>query len=186
MRLAKKQLFPTLLPLAVVLFSTILTSTSQAAEAKGWAGGLLGLSVPSASGTTSRGTYGITAGAKVGSELGVGGYFLTSHKDEDASSVLAGSKADFGYDMYGVEVSYFFDGEAEGVYLGGRIGTTKVKAPGYVDGTAANYGAVAGFNQFLGDHFSIGGEVSFFSVDKANAINGFTMLNFLGSAKLWF
>lgn len=154
---------------------------AEGGDASVWVGALFGLSVPNASNTSSRTTYGLTGGAKVGSELGVGGYYLTSHKDED----VAGTKVPFDYDLYGVEGAYHFEGEAKGVYLGGRLGVSKVKA-GTVDGSPMNFGAMAGYNYFLGDHFSLGGEVNFMSVEKAGSINGFTMLNFLASAKAWF
>ncbi|MES2964815.1 MAG: hypothetical protein V4760_13065 [Bdellovibrionota bacterium] len=151
----------------------------------GWVGALGGLSIPNASNTSARMAVGVTGGAMLGSEMGIGGYYLTSSKDE------TGGK--FGYDLYGVEFTYHFEGEAAGVFLGGRVGTSKITG-GAVTTSPLNYGALAGVNKFLGDSFSIGGEVSFFSVPESNTtvatvpvtINGFTMLNFLASAKFWF
>ncbi|MEK7357440.1 MAG: outer membrane beta-barrel protein [Bdellovibrionota bacterium] len=151
------------------------------AEQAGWVGGLFGLSIPNADQTTSRGAFGITGGAKLGSEWGIGGYYLTSHKDE------TGGK--FGYDLYGIEFAYHFEGEAAGVYLGGRVGTSKITS-GAITTSPTNYGAVAGFNHFLSDHVSLGGELNFFSVPEststATTVKGFTMLNFLAAAKFWF
>lgn len=149
------------------------------AEPKGWIGALGGLSVPNQSDSTSRLMFGITGGAKLGTEFGVGGYFLSASKDE------GGSLGTFTYEMYGVEFAYHFEGEANGVYVGGRLGTSKVKAGG-ISASPLNYGAVAGYNHFLGENFSLGGEVNFFSIPTENNVRGFTMLNFLGSAKFWF
>lgn len=159
------------------------------ADPAGWVGGLFGLSIPNANNTTSRGAFGITGGAKLGSEWGIGGYYLTSSKDE------TGGK--FGYDLYGVEFAYHFEGEAAGVYLGGRVGTSKLTSSAAgTDFTTSplNYGAVAGFNHFLGERVSLGGELNFFSIPESSTtvgattstIAGFTMLNFLASAKFWF
>jgi hypothetical protein len=163
------------------------------ADPAGWVGGLFGLSVPNYENTTSRGMYGITGGAKLGSEWGFGGYYLTSSKDDE------GATGKFAYDLYGVEFAYHFEGEAAGVFIGGRLGTSNLTA-----GTTAlqvktsplHYGAVVGYNKFLNDSFSLGGEVNFFSIPESSAtpaaspasvtVKGFTMLNFLASAKFWF
>ena len=160
-------------------------ANASSSDPSGWVGALGGMTIPNADNTTSRLAFGITGGAKLGSEWGVGGYYLTSSKDESVGK--------FGYDLYGVEVSYFFEGEAAGVYLGGRLGTSKLTAGiAGTDTTTSpmNWGAVAGVNKFLGDNFSLGGEVNFFSIPESTSnavtLKGFTMLNFLASAKFWF
>ncbi len=176
--------------LATTAFLMTFASTALA-EPSAWVGGLFGLSVPNASNTNSRGMYGITGGAKLGSEYGIGAYYLTSSKDEDTAT----GKSAFNYDLYGAEFTYQFEGEAAGVYLGGRIGTSKVKS-GIVTTSPMNYGAVAGFNRMLGESFSIGGELSWMSVASSSGtgsgqttstpIDAFSMINFLATLKLWF
>ena len=171
------------------------TSAVALAEPAGWVGGLFGLSIPNYDNTSSRLMYGITGGAKVGTELGLGAYYLTSSKDEDAA-VAGGAKQPFNYDMFGIEFAYHFEGEAKGVYVGGRLGTSKIKAGSPVSYTTSpvHYGAVGGYNKFLGENFSLGGEFNFMSVPESSVdVNGtsqkikaFSMLNFLFSAKLWF
>lgn len=162
-----------------------LANAAAGGDQAGWVGALGGISIPNADNTTSRTAFGITGGAKLGSEWGIGGYYLTSTKDE------TGGK--FGYDLYGIEFAYHFEGEAAGVYLGGRVGTSKITA-GTASTSPTNYGALAGFNHFVTDNFSLGGEVNFFSVPESTTtvasttttVKGFTMLNFLASAKFWF
>lgn len=163
------------------------------ADPAGWVGGLFGLSIPNYENTTSRTAFGITGGAKLGSEWGFGGYYLTSSKDDE------GATGRFAYDLYGVEFAYHFEGEAAGVYMGGRFGTSKMTAGptgSQVSTSPLNYGAVVGYNHFLSDNLSLGGEVNFFSIPESSAtpagsttavtVKGFTMLNFLASAKFWF
>lgn len=181
--------------LLTILVATMLISggplVSEAAtvEPKGWIGGLFGLSIPNYENSTSRTLLGITGGAKLGTEWGVGGYFMTSQKDESSNGVTT----KFGYDLYGVELAYHFEGEARGVYLGGRLGTSKVTL-GDLTTSPMNYGAVAGYNHFVTDQFTLGGEANFMSVEKSSGsvsgvsadIKGFSALNFLASAKFWF
>jgi hypothetical protein len=167
--------------LVAALTASFLAPARAMAEGdqKGWIGAVGGLTVPAQDDSSTRPMLGITGGAKIGSEMGVGGYFFTSSKDEGAPLKT------FSYDLFGVEFGYHFEGEARGVYLAARVGTSKVKAAG-VSASPMNYGAVAGYNYFLNEQVSVGGEVNFFSVTGANDIDGFTMLNFLGSAKFWF
>ncbi len=171
------------LSLLVALVAAV-TSFSNAAHAEydspAWVGAMYGLSVPSASNTNSRGMFGITAGAKLGTEYGLGVYYMSSHNKE--------SGADFNYDLYGVEFGYHFEGEARGAYFGGRLGTSKIKVGG--DSTSPfHFGVFAGYNYFLNDHFSLGGDASFMSIsqssDNGDTLKGFTTLNFLLTAKFW-
>lgn len=159
----------------------------------GWIGGALGLSIPNADSTTSRGIYGISGGAKLGSEWGIGAYFLTSSKDESTST---GTIA-FNYELYGVEFAYHFEGEAVGAYIGGRVGTSKVKSGSgttLVSTSPSHYGLVGGYNHFLTNQFSLGGEINYLSVPSSSAsvsgspvtINSFSIMNFLFTGKLWF
>jgi hypothetical protein len=180
--------------LVIFVASGLLMSSIAHAEPKAWVGGIFGLSIPNADSTTSRALMGVTGGAKVGSEFGVGGYFLSSKKDES----VAGGASAFDYELYGVEIGYHFEGEAEGVFLAGRVGTSKLKsgdATSSVSVSPAHFGAVAGVNRFISENFSIGGEASFFSVEGASGLaasgatattKSFTMLNFAATAKLWF
>ncbi len=165
--------------LVVAVLAAFGTPSISQADPKGWVGAIGGLSVPNSSNSTSRLMFGITGGAKLGSEFGIGGYFLSASKDE------GGALGTFTYEMYGVELAYHFEGEANGVYIGARLGTSKVKSGG-VSISPLNYGAVAGYNHFLNDNFSLGGEVNFFSIPSESNVSGFTMLNFLGTAKFWF
>jgi hypothetical protein len=164
--------------LAVAFLTTMAARPAHAIEIPhAWAGGLFGLSVPNADDTTSRGMYGITAGAKLGDNLGLGAYYLTSHKDE--------SSTQFNYDLYGVQLSYHFDGEASGAWFGGRIGTSKVTV-GADSKSPLNIGVVGGYDYMLVDHLSIGGEVNWMSISEASPISGFSSLDFLAALKLWF
>ena len=59
-----------------------VASAAGGGDANGWVGVQGGLSVPNYSNTTARPMFGITAGAKLGSEFGIGAYYNTSKKDE--------------------------------------------------------------------------------------------------------
>lgn len=181
-----KSLFRSVLAPGVIAIVAMSTSSAHAADPTAWVGGIFGLAVPNADDTTSRAIYGLTGGAKIGSELGVGVYYLTSQKDED---LTGGVKGKFDFDLYGVELAYHFEGEAKGVYLGGRLGTSKVRVGtplGNVSTSPFHWGLVAGYNHMIGDHFSIGGEANFMSVAEADNIKSFNTLNFLATGKLWF
>ena len=155
--------------------AALTAASAQAVDAKAWAGGLLGLTVPSANGTTSRSQYGLTAGAKVGTELGVGVYYLSSQKTEDGIGA-------YNFDLYGAQVGYHFEGEADGVFIAGRIGTSKV---GPNNLSPMNIGVVAGYDYLLSEHLSLGGEVSYMSIAASGNQGGFTTLGFLAALKLW-
>lgn len=186
--------FPSFARRLLVGLSFLALAPVAHAEPQAWVGGLLGLSIPNADDTSARPIYGITGGAKLGSEYGIGAYYLTSQKEED----VAGAKSSFDVDLYGVEVAYHFEGEAKGVYLGGRLGTSKVRvgASGNTHSTSPfHWGLVAGYNHMLGENFSLGGEANVMSVASSKytstlglerTIDGFTMLNFMATAKLWF
>lgn len=167
-----------------------VSSRAEGIDANGWVGALGGLHVPDAEDTSSRLAYGVTAGAKLGTEWGFGGYYLTSSKEEDVN----GLKVDFDYSMIGAEVAYHFEGEAAGVYLGGRIGMTTLDV-GTSDAKPMHLGLMAGYNHWLNDYFSIGGEAAFLNVASsddmiggamADVREGFNILSFMASAKLWF
>jgi len=167
------------------------------ADKVAWVGGDYGLSVPNESNTTSRGVFGINGGAKIGSEFGVGAYYLSSHKDESVNGVTQ----PWNYDLYGVMAGYFFEGEANGVYLGVMLGTSKVgSSVGGISYQTSpfHYGFVAGYDYLIGEHFSLGGNLNYISVASSSATvalpsgsitqstDPFGMLNFLVSAKIWF
>lgn len=180
----KRTFTPKFLALALTCFSFAATlAVAPVAHAEedpnGWVGGLLGLTVPNADETSSRSMWGLTAGAKLGSEWGLGAYYLTSHKDEGTPI------GDFNFDLYGVQCGYHFEGEARGVFLAGRVGTSKLTS-GVTDISPMNLGAVAGYDFFLGDHFSLGGEASFMNISGSDGIESFTILSFMGAAKFWF
>ena len=169
------------LALIVALFYSLSSHAAGLEDRQGWAGGLVGISVPNADNTSSRLMYGVTAGAKLGSEYGLGAYFLNSEKKEDLT--------DFNYQLFGVQLSYHFEGEAAGAYFGARVGISKVKTL-IGETSPTNYGVVGGYDHALGDRFSLGGEASYMAVAKGTSngqpIDAFGMINFLASLKFWF
>lgn len=163
--------------LAALALSTLISVPALAAEIPhAWVGGLLGISVPNYDNTTSRGMFGLTAGAKLGDNLGLGAYYMTSSKDENGGR--------FNYDLYGVQLSYHFDGEATGAWFGGRVGTSKIDVGSSY--SPMNIGAVAGYDYLLTDHLSLGGEINWMSISESSPLKSFSTLNFLGALKLWF
>lgn len=172
--------------LALALVSWMSMAASEArAEPQAWIGGLFGVAIPNADDTSARTIYGATGGAKLGSELGIGGYYLTSQKEED----VRGIKSQFDVDLYGVELAYHFEGEAAGAYMGGRLGTSKVRVgpSGQTSSTSPfHWGLVAGYNYMLGERFSLGGEANFMSVSSSTNVDSFSLLNFMATAKVWF
>jgi hypothetical protein len=174
-----------LIPLSFLALA-LFTSGMAQADATGYIGGMVGLSVPDADHTTSRLGYGVKGGALLGTEFGVSGYYVTSTKEEKFS----GSTFDFGYDMFGIEGSYNFEGEAKGAFFGARLGMTKVKVGDDVSTSPMHYGLVAGYDHMLGDAFSIGGEASWTSVAKSDDngfdVKGFNVIGLMATIKMWF
>ena len=163
--------------LLVVALSGAYSASALAADLPhAWIGGLFGLAVPNANNTTSRGMYGLTVGAKLGDNLGVGAYYNTSNKDETAGR--------FNYDLYGVQLSFHFDGDAVGSWFGGRIGTSKVDTGTIY--SPMNYGLVAGYDYLFAPHVSLGGELNWMSISSSGNLNSFSTLDFLLALKLWF
>lgn len=158
-----------------------------------YAGGLLGLSVPSASNSSARPMMGINAGAMLGTEFSVGGYYLYSGKKESSN----GTDFDFIYQLYGVEAQYRFEGEAKGAFFGVRAGLSKVKlrvGSFEVETSPVHFGLVGGYDYRILPNVSLGGEISWMSLSQAETTtagltvrsDSFNTLNFLGSAKFWF
>ena len=169
------------LALIVALFFSLTSNAAGLEDRQGWAGGLVGITVPNADNTSSRLAYGVTAGAKLGSEYGLGAYFLNSSKKEDL--------ADFNYQLFGIQLSYHFEGEAAGAYFGARVGISKVKVA-LSEISPTNYGLVGGYDHALSEQVSLGGEASYMAVasgtDNGASIDSFGMINFLASLKFWF
>lgn len=187
-------------------FLACFAGTAHAAnggDPSGWVGAEGGLTVPNYTNTTARPDMGITAGAKLGSEYGIGAYYHTSTKSESAN----GSTFNFGYDLYGVMAGYFFEGDAKGVFLGAMLGMAKVSNQATVSGVTYNlstspvhYGLAAGFDKMLGSMFSIGGEVSYVSIAGSSTnytptgsaaavtanLDPFSILNAMITLKFWF
>jgi len=171
-----------------------LSSTAQAGiDSNGWVGGLLGIHIPDAEDTTARLGWGVTAGAKLGTEWGFGAYYLNSGKEESSNGI----KFDFDYTMYGVEAGYHFEGEAAGVYVGGRLGMTRVDSRILgvdIDFQPFHFGFMAGYNHWLTEQISIGGEASYMNVasDKDTVsgatleLESFNIIAFMASVKFWF
>jgi opacity protein-like surface antigen len=182
------------LGLMLALVLSVTTLSAQAAEDKaGFVGAVAGLSVPDADNSSARAMYGFTGGAKLGSEFGVAGYFLTSTKEESANGI----NYDFKYNLYGVQASYHFEGEAIGAWFGARLGLSKVTTKAgtvEIDGSPFHFGVAGGYDHFLTDNLSLGAEISYLNVAKFNSTvagvtyesKAFNMINFLGAAKFWF
>lgn len=178
--------------LLVVFAALSLCHSANAAETSIWAGGAFGVLVPNKSGSTARPQYGITAGAKLGSEFGLGAYYLTSKKDE------AAPLGTFDLDFYGVEGSFHFEGEAKGAYFAARLGITKIDAETgatKVSVSPFHVGLAGGYNYAIAENVSVGGDIAFYSVSKGEAtsltgavvsVDSFSALGFLASAKFWF
>ncbi len=182
-----------------LMFSTMITTTAfgqTAADAvfdsKGWVGGLFGLHVPTYDDVDSRTAWGITAGAKMGSEIGLGAYYLSAPGDAS----LGGAGGEFNYSLVGIELTYQFEGEASGMYFGGRLGLTSLEtsvATVTNDFNPYHWGALVGYNHFLARTISIGGEGTFFSVPKDSDASGvpaqskaFEIISLMASMKFWF
>lgn len=164
---------------------------AAAGEHELWVGAAAGLAVPNKSSTTPRAQYGATLGAKIGTEFAVGAYYLTARKDE------GGALGSFNFDLYGVEGTYHFEGEAKGAYFGLRMGISKVEVG---TGTTAlsvspfHWGPVVGYNHMLGENLSLGADVAYYSISKGDgtttggatvSVDGFSTLSFLATLKLW-
>lgn len=175
-----------------LLFSSALIlglATPAMAQAKGYVGGGIGMSVPNAEDTSARPMYGIIGGARLDGEIGIGGFYFTSSKDETVNNV----EVPFDYDLYGLEGSFHFEGVADGAFVAARIGIAKVKtktAVGTVNYSPMTWGLLAGYDYFLNEHFSLGAEGGFMSVldDKSTKgdLKHFITLDFLAAAKFWF
>jgi hypothetical protein len=179
--------------LAAVLFLSLF-STFASAAAEGeqalWVGGAAGALVPTKSSTTARGAFGATVGAKIGTEFGFGGYYFTSPKDEGST------QGKFDLNFYGVEGTYHFEGEAKGAYFGIRLGITKIDSgtgSSAISVSPFHVGVVGGYNHWLTDSISLGGDVTVYSVSKGDAtvsggtvsVDSFSALSFLGTLKFW-
>jgi hypothetical protein len=179
---------------AAVTVTTVFSVNANAAaegEQALWVGGAAGVLVPNKSSTNPRGEYGVTVGAKIGTELGLGAYYFSASKDE------GGTVGKFDLNLYGIEGTYHFEGEAKGAYFGVRLGITKMDfgvSPNEVSASPFHIGAVGGYNHWVTDNLSIGGDLSFYSISKgeATSTNGFTTtvdsfsaLSFLATVKLW-
>ncbi len=189
-------LLSSLLSIVVSLVVSTVASTSALAAVDGseaalWVGGSGGVFVPNKSGTSARSQLGLTVGAKIGSELAIGGYYSTSQKAEGAPH------GQFDVAFYGIEGSYHFEGEARGAYFGARIGITKMDfglSPNEVTASPFHVGLIGGYNHWLSRSVSVGGDLGFYSVSKGEAtsragvtstVDSFTALSFLATAKFW-
>ena len=178
--------------LSILSVTILLGSLNQAFAGEDRAGNIgasYGLSVPDYAGSTSRTIVGFQGTAKLGSEWGLGGYYLSSSKTESGTALTG----DFTYQLYGVKGTYHFEGEARGVYFGGMLGVSKIHA-GTADTSPTHYGALAGYDKMFGDMFSVGGEFSYVMVGASSTtlsgvnvnLNSFNALNFSVGIKLWF
>lgn len=178
------------LSLFALLCFAFVPAQAAGIDSAGYVGGTFGLNIPDYEDTSARAAFGIVGGAKLGTELGLGGYFLSSNKEE----TINGARTDFNYSMYGIEGAYHFEGEAAGVYLGLRLGLTNVDT-GVADFAPYHWALLAGYNHWLMDNFSLGGEASFTSVAKDEdtlasgataSLDAFNIIGFMATAKFWF
>jgi hypothetical protein len=169
-------------------FLTLLAAVSAQAsvvERSGWMGGTFGLLVPSAVNTTSRTGFGVQGGAKLGTELGIGAYYVSSTKSESVNGVAT----DFNFDLFGAQAGYHFEGEAQGAYFAGRLGLSKVKS-GTTNFSPAHFGVLVGFDRLVGEFFSVGGELSYMVITGSDVdgkrLDQNGILGFSAAAKFWF
>ena len=154
-------------------------------------GAMGGMMVPNKSGTAARPGFGVHVGAQLGTEFGIGGYYLSSKKDE------GGTIGNFDMDFFGIEGVYRFEGEAKGGYFGGRLGVSKINvglSTSQVNLSPYHVGFIGGYDRFLTDFISIGGELGFYSVGQSEAtpsigskvtVDSFTALSFMACLKFW-
>ncbi|CAN5565998.1 hypothetical protein BH10BDE1_BH10BDE1_29490 [soil metagenome] len=179
---------------AVVAVTTVFSVQAKAAadgEKALWVGGAAGVLIPNKSSTNPRGEYGVTVGAKIGTELGLGAYYFSAKKEE------GGAIGKFDLDFYGIEGTYHFEGEAKGAYFGVRLGITKMDfgvPAAQVSASPFHVGVIGGYNHWVTDNLSIGGDLSFYSVSKGEStalsgttvsVDSFSALSFLATVKLW-
>ena len=176
----------------LILTIAVLTTAHFAQAAEDYAGNVgvaYGLSVPDYSGTTSRSIMGLQGTAKLGSEWGLGAYYLTSGKSESSNNL----SGDFNYQLYGIKGTYHFEGDARGVYFGALLGISKVHITNY-DTSPTHYGILGGYDHMLGSMISIGGELSYIAVGSSSTTynaqpydqKSFNTLNFMAELKFWF
>lgn len=183
------KLLKSLLGLALLTIST--HSFAAGDDGAGNVGVLMGISVPDYSNSTARSIVGLEGTAKLGSEYGFGAYYLSSSKSESVSS----QSVDFNYQLYGVRGTYHFEGEAKGAFFGAMLGISKVKQSN-IESSPMHFGLLGGFDKMLGSMFSIGGEISYISVQSSNGtvsgtsttgnLNSFNTINILVALKFWF
>lgn len=170
----------------VVMVSGGIAGQQAFAQAKGYVGGMAGMSVPSYDSTTARTGYGFMGGVRLDGELGVGAYFLGSSKTEDFN----GESTPFNYQLYGIEGSFHFEGIADGAFLGIRVGTTKLRVGSNINTSPTHLGPIFGYDRIFDDNFSVGVEGSWISVDSSSQsqknIKNFNILSFNAVAKMWF
>ncbi len=174
-----------LLAVAVLTQIVNLLPAESAEDHAGNVGVSYGLAVPDYTGTTSRSLLGLQGTAKLGSEWGLGGYYLTSNKTESGGDVT--------FQLYGIKGTYHFEGDARGVYFGGMVGVSKLQVT-TVDTSPTHYGVLAGYDKMLGDMFSVGGEFSYIMIGSSSttlsganvALKSFNTLNFSVGVKFWF
>jgi hypothetical protein len=182
--------------LAFVGAMSLAASSAQAATRSDSTSGMSfgamgGMLVPNKSGTAARPGFGVHVGAQLGTEFGIGGYYLSSKKDE------GGTVGQFDLDFFGIEGVYRFEGEAKGGYFGGRLGISKINVGSsatQVNMSPYHIGFIGGYDRFLTDFISIGGELGFYSIGKGEStpqsgvavtVDSFTALSFLASVKFW-
>lgn len=170
----------------LIVMALFISTSSAYAQAKGYAGLGIGLSVPDAEDTSARAMYSIMGGARLDGEFGIGGFYISSSKEESRSNL----DVDFNYNLYGIEGSFHFEGVADGAFFGARVGLAKVKVADQ-NYSPMVWGIHLGYDHFLTEAFSLGCEAGFLSVSgeaKSNAtdLDGFTMVNFMAVTKMWF
>lgn len=172
-----------------MVFLSLAVSPMANAQAKGYLGGFLGMSIPDYDDTSARPMFGLLGGARLDGEWGLGGFYLSSSQEEDVN----GTKFDFNYQIYGFDGTFHLEGVADGAYVGARLGFAKLEV-GSVSVSPMAWGLHFGYDHFFTENFSAGVEAGFMSVEGDSdtvgtttvTTDGFTLLNFAATGKFWF
>lgn len=150
-----------ILTAVVALALTAIPAQAQTHSKIGYAAGLLGLAIPTQSGTSVRFDYGARAGYQLTDLVSAGVYVLTNSESVNvtvAGNTTSGSNR---FWLYGVEGNYALSDLMNGLYGGVRLGlaTAKATANG-VSATATDFalGPKVGYDYPLSDSFSTGAE----------------------------
>lgn len=161
----------------------------HAAEPGAQFGLLYGLSVPDAQNTNHFMMFGVKGSGQLSPTYSAGGYFLASDKQGAPSA-----EEKFRYALVGIEGAYHVPGNTGDMYIGLRMGITKVSTnPNGRDATFSpyHYGVVTGYDYKLFYNVIVGFEGSYLHVQRGKSpqngvsilIDSFSILNFLATVQ---